>query len=428
MGVNGHAPASSPDGEPSLRRLLEQSWPIGEHLKSENAESLFAWIGQCVATVVERACQEWHLDRSCELPMGVTFSFPMIQRSVSEASLMSMGKGFAISSRVDLGSLLLTGYEQHRRDLPRIMIAAIANDAVATLVSFIYQFRATPQQKAIMGLICGTGSNATIPLRLSSLHPSKRPETVSVIPGQAEEDVRIAVNTEWSINGSAPPLRRLGLISRWDTELDEAGEVPGFQPLEYMSSGRYLGELGRLVFTDYLQSCLGFKAADLPTRLQHKFGLSTTFLSHFGPKSPGPLLQQLEQEFPLAKDKENRRQQWTEEIAEALYQIATAIEVRAAGIVAASTIALLRCAQELPAPGAPQLDVAAPSELVVGYTGGCITGFQNYLQDCQDFLDKVIAMEYGKGTKLRVSLAPCHDGGITGAGILVPASLRSERA
>lgn len=352
----------------------------------------------------------------------------MVQRSVSQATLMSMGKGFAISSKVDLGSLLLTGYEQHRQNLPRIMIAAIANDAVATLVSFIYQFQATANQKAAMGLICGTGSNATIPLRLSSLHPSKRPEAVSVIPGQADEDVRIAVNTEWSINGSAPPLRKFDLVSRWDTELDQAGEVPGFQPLEYMSSGRYLGELGRLIFIDYLKSVLGFKTTDLPAKLHRKFGLSTTFLSHFNLQSPGTLLEQLEEELPVSKDKENMRWQWTEEMAEALYRIATAIEVRAAGIVAASTIGLLTCAQELPTPGDTKADPTRPSELVVGYTGGCITGFQNYLKDCQDFLDKVVAMEYGKDTKIRVSLAPCHDGGITGAGILVPASLHSERA
>lgn len=420
--INGNSATGSAHGDPRLRRLLEQSWPIGEYLKNENAESLFAWIGQCVATVVEQACGEWGLDCKDDLPMGVTFSFPMVQRTLSQAVLMSMGKGFAITSKLDLGTFLLNGYEQHRRNLPQITIAAIANDAVATLVSFIYQFQATSNQKAAMGLICGTGSNATIPLRLSSLHPSKRPEAVSVIPGQADEDVRIAVNTEWSINGSLPPLQKQGLVSRWDVELDQAGEAPGFQPLEYMSSGRYLGELGRLIFIDYLKSVLGFQTTDLPARLQHKFGLSTTFLSHFNPQSPGTLLEQLDKEFPLTKDKENARGQWTEEIAEALYRIAIAIEFRAAGIVAASTIGLLTCAQELPTIG------SGPSELVVGYTGGCITGFQNYLEDCQGFLDRVVALEYGKDTRTRVLLAPCHDGGITGAGILVPASLQSERA
>lgn len=430
--VNGYSANS--DKEPRLRRLLEQSWPIGEHLKNENADSLFSFIGKSVATVVEKACLEWGLDRSDELPMGVTFSFPMVQKSVSQATLMSMGKGFAITSKLDLGSHLLSGYELHRGDLPHIKIAAIANDAVATLVSFIYQFRGRADQKAAMGIICGTGSNATIPLRLSSLHSSKRPETVSVIPGQedGDGDVRIAVNTEWSINGSAPPLRKFGLISRWDTELDLAGEAPGFQPLEYMSSGRYLGELGRLIFVDYLASVLGFRPADLPSKLQRKFGLSTTFLSHYSPKSTKSLLEQLDEEFPLQQNIENLREgtSWTQEIAEVLYRIAVAIEVRAAGLVAASIIGLLTCAQELPDPSATASPASyvekGPSELVVGYTGGCITGFQKYLEDCQGFLDRVVAMEHGTTTTIRVLLSPCHNGGITGAGILVPASLKSE--
>ncbi|KAJ4421826.1 hypothetical protein N0V82_003525 [Gnomoniopsis sp. IMI 355080] len=417
---------------PRLRRLLEQSWPIGEHLKNENAESLFSWIGEKIAEVVARACRDLKLNRDNDLPMGVTFSFPMAQRSLSQATLMSMGKGFAISDRLDLDQLLLIGYEKHRQNLPRITIAAIANDSVATLVSFIYQFQAQPNQKAAMGLICGTGSNATIPLKLSSLHQNKRPEQVSVIPGQAGEDVKIAVNTEWSINGSAPPLYKLGLFSHWDTELDQAGEVPGFQPLEYMSSGRYLGELGRLIFLDYLTNVLGCKTVNIPPKLQRKFGLSTTFLSHFNPQSPGTLLQQLESEFPLWKYEENEHGQTmrTEEVAEALYRIALAIEMRAAAIVAASTIGLLRCAGELPVPSRKEsesIKMGGPSELVVGYTGGCIVGFQNYLHDCQTLMDTVIEMEYGKDTNIRVILSPCHDGGITGAGILVPASLKSER-
>ncbi|CAN8103067.1 unnamed protein product [Discula destructiva] len=422
-----------PSPLPRIRRHFEQSWPIGEHLKNENAPKLFSWIGQRIAEVVGNACRERKLNRDNILPMGVTFSFPMVQRSLSQARLMSMGKGFTISDSLDLDVLLFRGYEEHRGTLPCIKIAAIANDSVATLVSFIYQFEAAPHQKAAMGLICGTGANATIPLKLSSLRPDKRPEKVNVIPGQAGDQVRIAVNTEWSINGSAPPLRKLGLITRWDTELDQAGDKPGFQPLEYMTSGRYLGELGRIIFLDYLKTVLGFKTANLPLKLQRKFGLGTTFLSHFNPQGPGTLLEQLEAEFPAWKYEENEQGRTirTEAVAEALYRIAIAIEMRAAGITAATTIGLLRCAGELPDLGPQQSEHTRrdmPSELVVGYTGGCITGFQSYLDDCQGILDTLVAMEYGKDTKLRVLLSPCHDGGITGAGILVSASLKSEQA
>ncbi|KAL2143967.1 hypothetical protein VTI28DRAFT_9719 [Corynascus sepedonium] len=401
-----------------LNRLFEQSWPIQEHLKNQNSEGLFSWIGSRVAEVVRKGCEALGLDREAELPMGVTFSFPMQQKSLSEAVLMPMGKGFAVTSDLDLGGHLMAGYQKHRTpDMPPVKVAAIVNDAVATLVSFIYQFPAQADQKAAMGLIVGTGCNATLALKLSSLHESKRPSSISIQCGQEVADVKIAVNTEWSIRGSAPPLRKLGLINKWDTELDNAGELPGFQPLEYMTAGRYLGELARLIFLDYLQTVLGLPIRLLPSKLHQRFGLSTTFMSHLHPESTkGPMLQQLEKEFPP----EDSSFRWTTELADVLYRVAKAIEVRAAAIIAASTVGLLRCAEELPQSGAEKITLA------VGYTGGCIQHFQDYLADTQRFIDEIIDHEFGPQAPGRVVLTPCHDGGITGAGILVPAALASR--
>lgn len=428
-----------PDGhDHRLNRLLEQSWPIQDHLKNENSERLFGWVGEHIAQVVREGCETFGLSPEEELPMGVTFSFPMKQTSLSEASLMAMGKGFAITSDLDLGGHLFRGYEQHRTaDLPPIKITAITNDSVATLVSFVYQYPAAPNQKAAMGLIVGTGCNATIPLKLSTLHQNKCPDLISVQQDQDLLDVGIAVNTEWSINGSAPPLRTLGLISRWDEELDKAGEYPGFQPLEYMTSGRYLGELARVIFLDFLTTVHGVSPDDLPQRLYQRFGLSTTFLSHFYPDShKGDPLEQLQKEFDLNTTDSDTAFTWTVTHADALYQIAKAIQARAAGIVAAATIGLLRCAGEIPDPSSVTAegdiidgDTPRVDELVVGYTGGCIQHFQNYLRDTQAFLDFITQEEFtAQGKQIRVVLEPCHDGGITGAGILVPAALASTQA
>ncbi|KAF3055638.1 Hexokinase-1 [Daldinia childiae] len=428
--TNGDSEALNREPTSNIRRLLEKSWPISDVLKNENADSLFRWIGACIAEVVREGCREFDLPRDQELPMGVTFSFPMVQETLADATLMAMGKGFAITSRLHLGTHLVNGYERSKTpDLPPIKVAAILNDSVATLVSFIYQSKEDETHKAAMGLICGTGSNATIPLKRSTLHKDKQPGKVKVLDENSSDDMKIAVNTEWSINGTAPALRKFDLISQWDTQLDSEGEAPGFQPLEYMTAGRYLGELGRLMLLDYLENHLNIPSDVLPPRLLTRFGLTTTFLSHFRPPVAEILLEKLEAEFPESTAKVPFR--WTEEIADVLHRIAKAIEVRAAAIVAAAIIGLLACAGDIPIRKSLQDKTNSHTvntkqqpkvELIVGYTGGCIVHFQDYLADCQKFLDSIIQAEFGDDAPVRVVMSPCHDGGITGAGVLCGAS------
>jgi hexokinase len=66
---------------PRIRRTLEKAWPIGEHLKMDQAEDLFAWIGDCIAEVVSDSLKNESTklgDIPDELDLGITFSFPMM--------------------------------------------------------------------------------------------------------------------------------------------------------------------------------------------------------------------------------------------------------------------------------------------------------------------------------------------------------------
>lgn len=65
---------------PRVRRTLEKAWPIGEHLKMDKTEDLFAWVGDCIAEVVgDRLSSDMgKVPVPEELPMGITFSFPMM--------------------------------------------------------------------------------------------------------------------------------------------------------------------------------------------------------------------------------------------------------------------------------------------------------------------------------------------------------------
>lgn len=69
--------------EPSekIKRSYDKSWPIGEHLKMDQAEDLFAWIGDCIAEVITDALEDIPVSVEApfgdELLLGITFSFPM---------------------------------------------------------------------------------------------------------------------------------------------------------------------------------------------------------------------------------------------------------------------------------------------------------------------------------------------------------------
>ena len=65
---------------PRVRRTLEKAWPIGEHLKIDKTEDLFAWIGDCMAEVVgdRMSSESGKVEMPDFLDMGITFSFPMM--------------------------------------------------------------------------------------------------------------------------------------------------------------------------------------------------------------------------------------------------------------------------------------------------------------------------------------------------------------
>jgi hexokinase len=66
-----------------IKRSHDRNWPIEDHLKMDQAEDLFAWIGDCIAEVVKGALEEQDTAKNATSPLGdeillgITFSFPM---------------------------------------------------------------------------------------------------------------------------------------------------------------------------------------------------------------------------------------------------------------------------------------------------------------------------------------------------------------
>ncbi|KAE8344459.1 hypothetical protein BDV24DRAFT_17486 [Aspergillus arachidicola] len=470
-----------------VRRTLERAWPIQEHLKMDNAEDLFSWIGDRIAEVVAESLTSDATKGKVpeELEMGITFSFPIMQESLSEATLMPMGKGFAITSDLNLRNILLSGYERHTRRpddedepsskrrklfaLPKLKIAAITNDAVATLASLAYAVKSLPNSRVAMGIIVGTGCNATIPMKLSSLHETK----ANHVKSKDSEAVETVINTEWTLAGSAPPLKELDIITKWDIELDRACARPGFQPFEYLTGGRYIGELIRLILFDYLTNVRGLSSKELPANLVQEYALTTTYISDnvARARSDLELADVLNHSLPSPESSEWH---WDAVCAGAFRKIARTVQKRAAGLIAAAVVGLLACANEIelkvestensPQPSgaaSPEhnggADVSAvtnvlspstlnvstnaqrgngpivpvlsptptpadwqsgPEELVVAYTGGIIQHYPNFKNMCQQFIDRLIMRTGPQKSGKSVFLREVSDGGVIGAGVL----------
>lgn len=394
---------------------------------------------------------------------------------------MPMGKGFAITSDLNLRKILLSGYEKHTRRpeedepsskrrklfaLPKLKITAITNDTVATLASLAYAVKSLPNSRVAMGIIVGTGCNATIPMKLSSLHESKANHVKAKAPG-AEETV---VNTEWTISGAAPPLKEFNITTKWDIELDRACARPGFQPFEYMIGGRYIGELIRLILFDYLTTVAGVSKDELPTTLLEPYALTTTYVSDniARARSDQEVADELNRSLSAPK---SSPWSWDVASARAFRTIARTVQRRSAGLIAAAVVGLLACAKEIELKvdsndnspeqsyaASPQLNGAVnltavsnslspsdgssargghgpivpvlsptptpadwqsgPEELVVAYTGGIIQHYPNFKDMCQQFIDRLIMRTGPQKSGKSVFLREASDGGVIGAGVL----------
>jgi hexokinase len=118
-----------------------------------------------------------------------------------------------------------------------VLVEAIINDGCATLLSQAYSDPSTR-----FGLILGTGTNVAMMVPVTALGGEK----FAGRPGEWREQAKaVLVNTEYSMFGKDSIPR-----TRWDVALNDAHIRPDYQPIEYLISGRYLGEILRLVLVE----------------------------------------------------------------------------------------------------------------------------------------------------------------------------------
>lgn len=176
-----------------------------------------------------------------------------------------MGKGFLAANGLlgqELGDVIQLACKGKGLD---VELAAIVNDSTATLLSEAYINEATR-----FSLILGTGVNIAAHLPIPTISQEKygtRPE------GWFEKASHVVVNTELGMFGEG-----ILPMTRWDRILAADHPRPDFQPLEYLVSGFYLGEMIRIAFVEAIKSTGIFGGAVSPP-LSKQYSLDTRTVS-----------------------------------------------------------------------------------------------------------------------------------------------------
>ncbi|CAK9830229.1 HK2 [Anthophora retusa] len=203
-----------------------KKYHISSDLRVGSAVRLFDYLAKCVSDfVIEQGLQD------VELPLGFTFSFPMIQHSLDIGILVTWTKTFNCSDVVNEDVVNILREALDRRGDTKVKVVAILNDTTGTLVQ-----GSTLDPNTAIGLILGTGSNACY---------LERADRVDHWETERHGEREVIIDIEWGAFGDNGVLDFIK--TDFDRENDANSLIVNSFTFEKYISGKYLGEIVRVV-------------------------------------------------------------------------------------------------------------------------------------------------------------------------------------
>ncbi|KAF5401166.1 Phosphotransferase [Paragonimus heterotremus] len=241
-------------GSKTCPKIEERTYAIPTAKMTGSGEELFDYIATTLADFVRS-----HDLEDIKLSLGFTFSFPCIQKSLTNATLVRWTKGFSASDAegANVASLFQKAI---KKTGIKVQLVAVVNDTVGTLASC-----ALEDPKCAIGLIVGTGTNAAY---------IEQSEFVEML--EENDAPQVVINTEWGAFGEGSEFE--DLRTRFDKAVDSQSLHPGKQLFEKMVSGMYLGELVRQILIYLVEQKLLFRG-EMPDKLRIKDSVLTKYLT-----------------------------------------------------------------------------------------------------------------------------------------------------
>ncbi|XP_031364624.1 hexokinase-1-like [Apis laboriosa] len=240
------------------KREEVKKYHISSDLRVGSGIRLFDYLAECVSDfVIAQGLQD------VELPLGFTFSFPMIQHSLDIGILVTWTKTFNCPDVVNEDAVKLLREALDRRGDTKVKVVAILNDTTGTLVQ-----GSTLDPDIAIGLILGTGSNACY---------IERADRVEHWETERHGERQVIIDIEWGAFGDNGVLDFIK--TDFDRENDANSLIVNSFTFEKYISGKYLGEIVRVVLAKLYKDGLLFIGDHTPGSLLVPGNLTSDLVS-----------------------------------------------------------------------------------------------------------------------------------------------------
>ncbi|KAJ6552276.1 hexokinase [Mycena vulgaris] len=246
--------------------ITQTKYRLTEEQKQEDGQKLFDFCAECLKTFVDTNLADeasgLHLPPGDKLPLGFTFSYPCSQERIDHGELIRWTKGFGAANTEGQDVAAMFRKSLAKFDLP-VELTALINDTTGTLIASHY---VNPKTK--IAVIFGTGCNAAY-----MEHVKDIPKMKNLGIDDAAE---MGINCEW---GAFDSFEHEHLPrTKYDAIVDDTSNKPGEQSFEKLISGRYLGEILRLVICELIDEGVLFLGQNT-YKLENPYVFDTAFLS-----------------------------------------------------------------------------------------------------------------------------------------------------
>ncbi|KAL5478628.1 HXK1_3 [Sanghuangporus weigelae] len=279
--------------------ITQTKYRLTEEQKHDDGEKLFDFCAECLKTFIETNLStvsepganvsldteekdkksirveqtgssghtETLLQPGQQLPLGFTFSYPCDQERIDHGVLIRWTKGFGAPNTEgrDVAEMFRKSIE--KLVLP-IKMTALINDTTGTLIASHY---VNPRTK--IAVIFGTGCNAAYMEKVSEI---TKIHEIGLNKSETGPYSEMAINCEWGAFDSH--LHEHLPRTKYDQIVDETSNKPGEQAFEKLISGRYLGEILRLVICELIDEGVLFLGQNT-YKLEKPYCFDTAFLS-----------------------------------------------------------------------------------------------------------------------------------------------------